>query len=252
MRAHLLERSQRVLHIIAIRPASQPQGPGGWREHERGARGRPPRARRADCEDRERGEVSAHDIRRPRGRGELRQRCTRASYALRSSPRGPGPPPPRRAPAPCSWGRDCDWVVITELVRGNDEKWFRFASVCLNPTVLRQKLGGTKLYESGKTAFYSLLPYRATVLGGRRLSYFESLICTFCICMPPTLSSSKSTSESVSRSREIYSWQAEALRRQWQARVRAARNAAHPSKRLLPDAVRALPAATAAQPCNPQ
>ena len=59
---------------------------------------RPPRARRADCEDRERGEVSAHDIRRPRGRGELRQRCTRASYALRSSPRGPGPPPPRRAP----------------------------------------------------------------------------------------------------------------------------------------------------------
>ena len=130
MRAHLLERSQRVLHIIAIRPASQPQGPGGWREHERGARGRPPRARRADCEDRERGQVSAHDIRRPRGRGELRQRCTRASYALRSSPRGPGPPPPRRAPAPCSWGRDCDWVVITELVRGNEKLIEKVVQIC--------------------------------------------------------------------------------------------------------------------------
>ena len=68
--------------------------------------------------------------------------------------------------------------------------------------------------------------------------------------MPQTLSSPKSTSESVSRPREIIragAPAAEALRRQWQARVRAARNAAHPSKRLLPDAVRALPAATAAE-----
>ena len=61
------------------------------------------------------------------------------------------------------------------------------------------------MYKSGKTAFYSLLRYRAKVLGWPRLSYFESLICTVCICMPPTLSSPKSTSESVSRSREIYS-----------------------------------------------
>ena len=53
-----------------------------------------------------------------------------------------GPPPPRRAPAPSPGAAGAvtvTGVVITELVRGNEkliEKWFRFASVCLNPTVL--------------------------------------------------------------------------------------------------------------------
>ena len=68
---------------------------------------------------------------------------------------------------------------------------FRFASVCLNRSLLRTKVNWYKVVPERKPAFYEPLPVKPELTSWRAAaeSDFESGIHTAWICVPPSLSS---------------------------------------------------------------